>query len=147
LIIFCAKSTKQHSLQNKIAQMLLNTKDYPSTLTILPLPYQEDTIVAPLFHRSDLTLTRSGGITAMELLTTCSKTILIHKGVPPKWLPNFLKELPTVKEGMPPWERGNARYLEVKKGAKIVTPETFKSVVKNYFAADLKEVVCCSDLT
>jgi hypothetical protein len=146
LLIFCAKTNDAASLQNKIHQILLRTKNYPHTLTILPLPYQEDAIVAPLFYRSDLTLTRSGGITAMELLSTCSKTILIHKGSAPKWLPSFLKELPTVREGMPPWERGNAKYLEAKKGAKLVTPETFKEVTESYFAMDsLMEAVCFSD--
>ena len=139
VFVFCAKPPPHSQpLQQKIIELIESSKNFPSNLIILPLPYQEDSVIAPLFHRSDLTLTRAGGITAMELLSVCSGKILIHRARPTVNLPKFLLNRKTILEGMPPWEYGNVRYLKAKKGAQIITPETFESISAPYFLEERK---------
>ncbi len=66
----------------------------------------------------------------MELLSVSHGQIWIHKGTIAPNLPHFI---PFGKIGMPAWERGNADYLAAKRGAQIVTPETFPTLSSPYF--------------
>ncbi len=132
--IFCSSQVSiKPNLRKQILTLIQNTKNYPNGLTIIPISHQNDLIVAPLLKRSNATLTRSGGLTSMELLAVSQGKIWIHKEPPPQTIPKFIPRMETFRQGMPPWERGNARYLEIKKGAKIITPETFEDVSKDYF--------------
>ncbi|MBS0585888.1 MAG: hypothetical protein JSR76_06270 [Verrucomicrobia bacterium] len=132
--IFCSpKRASKSLLQEHILRKIETTLDYPRSLTVLPLPYQEDDVIAPLFHRSDASITRSGGLTAMEHLSVSSGQIWIHKSDPPKTLPPFFV---LGKSGMPSWERGNADYLAAKRGARLITPETFPTLCASYFPAE-----------
>ena len=134
LFVFCNNhQTPKINLQKKILQIMQQEKHYPKHLNIIALPSQNDQIIAPLFHRSNATLTRSGGLTSMEILSICKGIIWIHKE-PSLTLPTFLFHAKTIHEGMPKWERGNARYLEIKKGAKLVTPDTFEKISAPYFS-------------
>ncbi|MDE3056000.1 MAG: hypothetical protein KGI80_04855 [Verrucomicrobiota bacterium] len=91
--------------------------------SVIPFSFQSDAVIAPLFHRSDLTCTRSGGQTAMELLAVNPGEIWIHSETKEGGLQELLK-------GIPGWEAANALYLQEVKGAKIVSPETFAPFAK-----------------
>lgn len=116
LFVFC-NTGKEGSLdlQQEIHKNIISKSNYPSNLFIYPLSYHEDTLIAPLFHRADITITKSGGVTSMELLSVCHGTLLIHSEED--------------KHGMLNWEKGNALYLKKEKGAKQVTPSTIKQVL------------------
>jgi hypothetical integral membrane protein (TIGR02206 family) len=116
LFIFCSTDK---GLQEKILSHIKNTKDYPTSLTIFVLPYQDDRVLAPLLHRADLTISRSGGLTSMELFLVATGSIFIHKEEK-----NFT---------MPIWEYGNFTYLAAKKGAKLISTASFPEVAGDYF--------------
>jgi hypothetical protein len=59
--------TIENTLLRAIGEKLKNT-EIPENLNIVPFTFQSDTELAPLRARSDATLTRSGGLTSMELL-------------------------------------------------------------------------------
>ncbi len=131
--IFCSSQVSiKPNLRKQILSLIQKAKNYPHGLTIIPISHQNDHVVAPLLHRSNATLTRSGGLTSMELLSVSHGKIWIHKEPPPQSIPKFLP-FKTFREGMPPWERGNARYLEIRKGARIITPDTFEEIAGDYF--------------
>jgi hypothetical protein len=133
--IFCSSQVKiKPNLRTRILNLIQKTKDYPKNLTIIPISHQNDMIIAPLLHRSDATITRSGGLTSMELLSVASGKIYIHKEPSSLSFPKFIPSAKIFHQGMPSWESGNARYLELRKGAKIITPETFETVSSDYFS-------------
>ncbi len=135
--IFCSSQvTIKPNLRTRILNLLEKTKNYPKNLTIIPISHQNDMIIAPLLHRSDATITRSGGLTSMELLSVASGKIYIHKEPSSINLPKFIPSTKIFHEGMPSWESGNARYLELRKGAQIITPETFETVTNDYFSLE-----------
>lgn len=74
----------------------------------------------------------------MELLCVSRGKIWIHKGKPPENTPSFFLNRKSFQGGMPPWEKGNANYLEAKKGAHLVSPDTFKEVCQSYFPEEQK---------
>jgi hypothetical protein len=124
LFIFCGHhQLGERSLLSQVSDLIVRLKDYPSQLTIIPLSFQTDQLIAPLFHRSDLTCTRSGGQTAMELMCLMRGEMWIHSEAKVNDDQNFAQLL----KGIPGWEAGNAIYLKKLWGAKIVTPETFMS--------------------
>ena len=104
---------------------------------------------AEILARADLTVTRSGGLTAGELLALHrrgdSKRFLLHvEPVGDEAKTRALAALPNMKSeeqamglaaneaallGMVPWEAGNARYLERVLGASLVLPESLVSTV------------------
>ncbi len=137
LFVFCSKKRFEDvSLQTKIHNLIINNQNFPSNLNIIPMSAQEDSVIAPLFNRSDATVTRSGGVTAMELMTVAKGHIWIHRETSDSIFEKFLKnrsffELYSYK-GMPKWEYGNANYLEKEKGAQIITPETFEEASEEY---------------
>lgn len=127
LFVFCRK---QHnlasSLLGRLCQSILSLPEFPKNLSIVPLTYQDDAVIAPLFARADASITRSGGITSMELLALMEGQIMIHS----ETKANAATSLEQLLKGIPAWEKGNARYLQAKKNALIVTPETFLKSVK-----------------
>ncbi|MBM3191689.1 MAG: hypothetical protein FJZ63_03405 [Chlamydiae bacterium] len=136
LFVFCSPTTSP-SLQEKVCDHILQTKDFPPHLTIIPMSPQKESVVAPLYFRSHMTITKSGGITAMELLAVAQGKILIHHDEQKSSLEKLLSYTPLSKSlsenGMPKWEYGNATYLEKHKNAKLVTPSKLLSTIKPYF--------------
>lgn len=103
---------KEESLFSKISNLVKISKDnkqYPENLHVIPLENQNAEQIALLFRRSNVTITRSGGLTAMELHKLSTGQTYIHS----------TNEDPN--QGMPEWEAGNARYLHHTKGAQIIT--------------------------
>lgn len=137
LFVFCSqKKFEDVSLQKRIHDLIIKTKDFPDHLKIIPMSPQEDEVIAPLFYRSDITLTRSGGVTAMELMAVARGQIWIHKETSPSILDKLFQNKKILDlysyKGMPKWEYGNAAYLRKAKGAQMITPETFDETSKGY---------------
>ena len=126
LFVFCRNyDEKPQSLLKRVCDLVQFESHFPQSLSVIPLPFQNDDLIAPLFKRSDMTLTRSGGITSMELFSVCSGHMWIHT----ESLDNYRNK----SAGMPAWEEGNAHLLMQKKGAKFITPDTFFHTSKEYF--------------
>lgn len=121
LFVLCAEHRPgEDSLLRRVAQL---AAEGASKLNVIPLSFQSDEVIAPLFFRSDLTLTRSGGQTMMELMCSMRGEIWIHSESKNK--PNQQGPLPLKERlrGIPGWEAGNALYLHTFFNAKVVTPE------------------------
>lgn len=135
LFVFCSQISSP-SLQGMIYDLMTQIKDYPSHLKIIPMSPQQDSVIAPLYFRSHTTITKSGGITAMELLTVARGKVLIHHDNNISSLEKLLSYRPLSKTpsytGMPKWEYGNAIYLEKHKGAKLITPATLLDTLRPY---------------
>lgn len=129
LFIFCCNNK---NLQEQIVDIVTSEKDYPSSLSIFPLSFQKDDVIAPLFFRSNATFTKSGGLTSMELLSVCEGKIWIHKADPIQKM-RILRKPKENHFGMPPWENGNALYLKAKKGADFISPATFREISEPFF--------------
>ncbi|MDE3046164.1 MAG: hypothetical protein KGJ02_05930 [Verrucomicrobiota bacterium] len=123
LFVFCAAhEAKKISLLRRVSDYIEGMRDYPAWFTVVPMSFQSDDVIAPLFFRSDMTCTRSGGHTAMELLCTSRGEIWIHSEARKQDGELTEEEL---LAGIPGWESANAVYLQQVRGAKVVTPETF----------------------
>ena len=129
LFVFCANhESGQKSLLRKVSEAVHQSCSYPKNLTVVPMSFQSDDVIAPLFFRSDMTCTRSGGQTAMELLSVSKGEIWVHSEAVVKNRPLTEEEL---LAGIPGWESANAAYLQHVRGAKIVTTDTFGPLVKS----------------
>jgi hypothetical protein len=125
LLVFCGKSCNgAQNLIQAVSDLVVTGKSYPDHLTVVPLGFQNDETVARVFYRSDLTCTRSGGQTAMELLCVMQGEIWIHSEAVKGPGQNELT-LPQLLRGIPGWEAGSAIYLQKARNAKIVTPHIF----------------------
>lgn len=113
--------SRQPSLLQSVSHLVQKTADYPSSLSVIPLSFQNDQVIAPIFHRSDVTCTRSGGHTLMELMCIAPKHIWIHSETKKKQ--NLTQK--ELLEGIAGWEAANALYMQEIYGAKIVTPYSF----------------------
>jgi hypothetical protein len=126
LFLFCgpyaAARPGQKSLFQQVVEWARTIGDWPPNLTLVPMSFQDDSVIAPLFHRSDLTITRSGGQTVMELMAVARGMICIHSEAK-------TGERSALLSGIPGWEAGNALYLERARGAQIVTPDTCPSIL------------------
>ncbi len=126
LFVFCSKDRSPRGLfYDKVVDQVLSFPSFPSHLCVVPLTFQSDRMIAPLFFRADGTITRSGGLTSMELLSVSHGQIFIHSEPP-----GSKKQ----KVNMPVWEEGNALYLEKKKGAKIVLAPLFYETCYEYLS-------------
>lgn len=116
LFVYCAEhKEKEESLFRSVADFVSRIKNYPKNFSIIPFTYQKEEVIAHLFFRSDMTCTRSGGQTAMELMCVSTGQIWIHSEA---------KKGQDVLLGIPGWEGASAVYLQKQKGAKILTPDT-----------------------
>ncbi len=125
LFVFCNKhkpGTK--SLLKRVHDLITTCSIYPKQLTVIPMTFQDDGVIAPLFFRSDATFTRSGGLTSMELMAVAKGQICIHSEADDLTLAHY---------GMPKWEFGNAFYLQEKRGAKILTADCFERTCSTLF--------------
>lgn len=122
LFVFCSYYTPDPSSLFQKVTDYVHQHRHNSLLTIVPMSFQDDDVIAPLFFRSDMTCTRSGGQTAMELLSVSQGEIWIHSEAKKTADPITNDEL---LKGIPGWESANASYLQHRRNAKIVTPDTF----------------------
>ena len=132
LFVFCnAHIEHKNNLLKRMHAFIQKIDNYPSLLNIIPMCFQSDEVISSLYHRSDATFTRSGGLTSMELVSVAHGQIWIHSETKHSTV-NGEK----LCKGMPIWERGNATYLQEKKGARFITPETFSEACESYFLLD-----------
>jgi len=121
LFVFCANhELHKVSLLQSVSQEIQNEAEYPNLLSVIPFSFQSEDVIAPLFHRSDITCSRSGGGTAMELMAVSTGEMWVHS--------ETKKKEPSLKDllkGIPVWESESALYLLKLRGAKIVTPDIF----------------------
>ena len=137
LFVFCGDyQSNQMTLLQKMSESIARIKDYPKNLAVIPFSFQEDDVIAALFHRSDLTCTRSGGQTAMELMCVSSGEIWIHSEAKKEANKNKELSFEQLLEGIPGWEAANACYLQKICNAKIVTPEIFAPLARRLLKAD-----------
>ena len=113
IVCFCSSII----LQEKLVE-LFNTYNQVSATYFYPVSSQDDKIIAPLFFQSDLTLTKSGGMTTMELASLRKGRIWIHV---------------SHENEMPKWERDNAEFLVKNHQAKLVSLETFNGSLQEAF--------------
>lgn len=112
----------KETMFHKIFQLTNSLENYPKNLSIVPMSFQSDEVIAPLFHRSNLTITRSGGHTIMELMAVSNGVNWIHSETKKQ----NAKEIPSYKQllkGIPAWEAGNARYLHDFYRGDIICPD------------------------
>jgi hypothetical protein len=129
LFVFCnSHQDNRNSLLKRVHTLVQKADPYPENLTIIPMCFQSDDVIASLYYRSDATFTRSGGLTAMELMSVAQGQIWIHSETR-----HGAIDEKTLEKGMPLWEQGNASYLQKKKGARFITPETFFDGCIPYF--------------
>lgn len=117
LFIFCGDEFSKKSLFHVISQLILRLPNFPHNLKVIPMSFQNEETIAPLLFRSDVTITRSGGITTMELLGVAKGKVFIHSETT-SIDPSFEEKL----KGIPIWEGGNACYLINKIQADLITP-------------------------
>lgn len=112
LFVFCGNNTDKNSLHQKLSEMILEYKKegkMPSNLAVLPLENQDADCIARVMRRADGTLTRSGGLTSMELSIIKPQKIFIHTLSDSK------------DKGMPLWELGNAENLIANDRAEFIS--------------------------
>lgn len=137
LFVFCAEHQPRHTtLFRKVVESISRMKEYPKNLSVIPFSFQNDDVIASLFYRSDLSCTRSGGQTAMELMCVSSGEIWIHSETKKDSDKKKEISLEQLLEGIPGWEAANACYLQKVCGAKIVTPETFAPLARRFFRSN-----------
>lgn len=130
LFVFCNHHiAHKATLLRRVHDFIQKVERYPKPLTIIPMCFQGDEVIAPLYYRSDATFTRSGGLTSMELMAVAQGQIWIHSEV--KYEPKTSSDL---HKGMPSWESGNATYLKEKKGARLITPAMFFQECSQFFS-------------
>jgi hypothetical protein len=142
LFVFSADHVEgeKSSLFCKVSDYVAKLKDYPKNFSVVPFSFQNDDVIAPLFFRSDLTCTRSGGQTAMELMCVSRGEIWIHSEAKKKEDQDELT-MDDLLSGIPGWEAENAIYLQKIRGAKISTPETFASEGRRLLRIDSSQMV------
>ncbi len=124
IFAFCSHHHEgRSSLFSELCKKLDDIEEFPSHVSAIPLTFQNESVIASLFYRSDLTCTRSGGQTCMELMAVMQGEIWIHSESKLKGKEPTLKKL---LKGIAKWEAGNALYLRDRRGAHIVTPELFE---------------------
>ncbi|MBI3508975.1 MAG: hypothetical protein HY069_05025 [Chlamydiia bacterium] len=121
----------ESSFLTQMAEWLDTIHPYPAHFSLIPFGFQSDDVIASLFHRSDLTCTRSGGQTAMELLSVSTGEMWIHSET--KGNEEFSDE--QLLKGIPGWEAASAVYLQRVRNAKIVTPEIFTPFAEQFLEA------------
>lgn len=125
LFVFCADHIEgEKTLFRQISELASRLKTAPKQLSIIPFSFQKEDVIAPLFFRSDVTCTRSGGQTAMELMCVSTGEIWVHSEA---------KKGEDLVGGIPGWEAASAVYLQKIRGATIVTPDRIHSSLKQLY--------------
>ena len=126
LFVFCPN--RKRDVMQEIYDLVNKEEKYPSHFTIIPMEFQSEDVIASLFFRSDVSITRTGGQTAMELMGVSKGRIWIHSETKDKHMMDVKKLL----KGIPGWESGNAEYLMEKYSARIVTPTLVLSLAEEF---------------
>jgi len=126
LFVFCPNNKKD--VMQQIHDLVMQETSYPSHFTIVPMSFQKEDVIASLYFRSDVSITRTGGQTAMELMGVSKGKIWIHSETKERHIMDKGKLI----KGIPGWEAGNAEYLVEKHKARIVTPAMVLSLAEEF---------------
>lgn len=128
LFIACGK--KEHGLYAKVLKFI-SCQQIPPHFLVIPFYNQPVEII---FGRADFSITRTGGMTSLEILALKKrkeddKLVLlhaqIHKNGELKCSEDEEYQDYLIEHGIPLWEGGNARYLrKAIPGTIVVTPKT-----------------------
>ena len=122
IIVYCnGSSMKNRNLFKTISNYVQDTEDLPANISVFPMSFQEDDIIAPIFHRSDITITRSGGQTGIEIMSVATGKNFIHSEM--EYNPNNPPKESDLLNGIAKWEGGNALLIQQKIGSKFIIPE------------------------
>lgn len=110
LFVFCPNSEIQKNLVDFYNSLVVDQR-----CLLFPVLKQTDSVIAPLYFHSDLTITKSGGLTSMELAWVRKKTMLIHKNP---------------RMDLPSWEKDNAEYLIENHNASYINPDSLLSFLE-----------------
>ncbi|MFZ4772364.1 MAG: hypothetical protein ACOYK9_00025 [Chlamydiia bacterium] len=124
----------EKGLVDDIVSQIISHPLAPKRLRFYPISKQNDQVVSKLFNRSNATITRSSGITTMELMKSSKGEIWIHQETP-------RSILGMRHHGMVIWEYGNALYLNQKRGARFVSPQFFEQAFQHYFKEQRQVIV------
>jgi hypothetical protein len=136
LIVYCdGSSMKKKNLFETISNYVQNSLDFPANASIFPISYQQDDALASIFFRSDVTITRSGGQTGIEIMSVGTGDHFIHAEV--EFDENNPPEEMDLLKGIPAWEGGNALLIKERIGSRFIIPEYFEKetfdILKNPF--------------
>jgi len=127
-------NTLFYEVYSKIKNIVI-PPELKDRLHILPMGFQDDDELAALYHRADLGIYNGGGLTTMEVNYGANGAILIHseKKLTDEEFDKDSNEIEEIlSEGFAVWEKGNVRYQKNEKGAKIVSPESFKKTTRQF---------------
>jgi hypothetical protein len=125
----------QAHLKQRMQALKTSGITWPEHAEILPLGFQNADHMASLFKHSDILISRSGGISSMEIEETNgvnpNRKVYIHtEAAPPQ--PHIFPNTSTdacydaLIEGTVPWEGGNAEYLIKKIDASLTSAKTIQ---------------------
>ena len=129
--IFPYCSILKHGLIRKMHDMIMNLENFPKNLTVIPMSFQEESVIADLYFRSDFTITRSAGQTAIELMKVSKAKFCVHTECDMKIHETTEEQL---LKGIPAWEAGIATYMKEKMNAILINPNSFIDVCKDLIA-------------
>ncbi len=122
ICVFCHEyNEEENTLFHKIYDFIKEYSNFPSNMKIIPMSFQTEDVISALFYRCDVAITRSGGSTAMELMSISHGEKWIHSEFKKKVTKNVTYK--KLLKGIPFWEAGSAEYVKKKCNGKIVTPE------------------------
>ncbi len=129
LFVYTGKMKKEKGLLKKMICLLKSIPRFSENIQIVPMTFQKEIVIAKLFKRSDVTITRSGAQTIMELATVSEGLNLIHSET-------HVQEpvFSDLVQGIPLWEGGNALYFIQKKGGDLVSPPQICEKLDRYLA-------------
>lgn len=139
LSIFAICSNQNHQKIHLLLADYCKKLSLPKSFALFLLPYQQEAALAHLMKHADVVITKSGGITSMELFHTAKGSIWIHKEDSPATPYNKYST-------MPAWELGNALYLKEKKGASFVSQKSITQKIESYFNTFLHDQKPCLNL-
>jgi UDP-N-acetylglucosamine:LPS N-acetylglucosamine transferase len=136
MFVYCDGSRiKKKNLFVEICKFIKNEKNYPKNIVIVPMSYQNDDVIASLFFRSNVTITRSGGQTGIEIMEVSKGANFIHSEIKNKLNMSITQE--DLLKGILKWEGGNALLIQQRTGAEFITPHLFSKYCKSVLASNL----------
>ncbi len=129
IIVFPYCSSAKDPVIKKLHNMVMKIDNFPNNLTIAAMSFQEEDVVASLYFRSDLTITRSAGQTAMELKKVSKAKFFVHTESNLKVTKASNEKL---LKGIPVWESGIASFMQEQMNAQLVNPKSFVDVCGKY---------------
>ena len=137
LFIACGKET---ALFRDICWLLEELAPaIPTSLTIIPLGFQEAATMAQLKRSAHFGIYCAGGVTTMELSSVAGGQLFIHSSALPPYPESPHRRHRYLLSGIPLWEAGNAKHLVKEHAAQlVVSGRDFRNQVMALVSHDIK---------